>query len=159
MPTVDGQQATQLIDRYFNKEDISDEGVPPPHAAIPPGVQAAIKVRPVPLGPPVCHDAAPHSPCWLLCADVVQKDMQTLLLDPRLLLVLRSVMGRAQRGGGEGGSLGDELKRYRGRVATRVFHGIGSQTLPTLQWRENPFWEKYKQWKFGDVEALLTGDA
>ena len=87
----------------------------------------------------------------------MRRDASTLLLDPRLVLLLQQVVGRSRRRGApSNGNLEVELRLYKARLVARVFHGIGSPRLPLMEWRESPFWGKHRQYKFEDVESALS---
>ncbi len=126
------QRALALIDDYFARREVAlPASVPAPFRPLPPHVRAALK-----------------------------QDAATLMLDPRLVLLLQQVVSKARRPasrGGQAGSLEAELRRYKARLAARVFHGVGSPRLGMREWRESPFWLKYRDWRFEEVEAALTG--
>lgn len=124
------RRALALIDDYFARREVAlPASIPAPFRPIPPHVRAAI-----------------------------EQDAATLLLDPRLVLLLQQVVGKARRPAGRGaqaGTLEAELRAFKARLATRVFHGVGSPRLSMGEWRESPFWNRYREWKFEDVEAAL----
>jgi len=131
-PDEEGQEAQtlKLIDAYFAKKELPlPANLPMPFApAIPPPVQVGMR-----------------------------RDASTLLLDPRLVLLLQQVVGRSRRRGTpSNGKLEVELRLYKARLVARVFHGIGSPRLPLMEWRESPFWGKHRQYKFEDVESALS---
>lgn len=133
-PDEEGQEAEalKLIDAYFAKEELPlPKDLPLPFApAIPAAMQTAMR-----------------------------RDASTLLLDPRLVMLLQQIVSRSRqrRGSAAGGSnLEAELRLYKARLAARVFHGIGSPRLAVMEWRESPFWSKYREWKFEDVESALA---
>jgi hypothetical protein len=131
-PDEEGQEAQtlKLIDAYFAKKDL-----------------------PLPLNIPMPF--APAIPSQVQV--VMRRDANTLLLDPRLVLLLQQVVGRSRRPGAPtNANLEMELRLYKARLATRVFHGIGSPRLPLMEWRESPFWGKHCQYKFEDVESALS---
>jgi ATP-dependent DNA helicase Q4 len=125
------QRALALIDDYFARREVTlPANVPAPFRPLPPHVRAALK-----------------------------QDAATLMLDPRLVLLLQQVLSKARRPvsrGGQPGSLEAELRGYKARLAARVFHGVGSPRLGMGEWRESPFWNKYRDWRFEDVEAALA---
>jgi hypothetical protein len=131
-PDEEGQEAQtlKLIDAYFAKKELPlPADLPMPFApAIPPPVQVGMR-----------------------------RDASTLLLDPRLVLLLQQVVSRSRRRGApSNGNLEVELRLYKARLVARVFHGIGSPRLPLMEWRESPFWGKHRQYKFEDVESALS---
>lgn len=128
------RRALALIDDYFARREVAlPASIPAPFRPIPPHVRAAIR-----------------------------QDAATLLLDPRLVLLLQQVVGKARRPPGRGaqaGTLEAELRAFKARLATRVFHGVGSPRLSVMEWRESPFWNRYREWRFEDVEAVLAEKA
>lgn len=131
-PDEEGQEAQtlELIDAYFAKKDL-----------------------PLPLNLPMSF--APAIPSQVQV--VMRRDANILLLDPRLVLLLQQVVGRSRRRGAPTNvNLEMELRLYKARLVTRVFHGIGSPRVPLMEWRESPFWGKHRQYKFEDVESTLS---
>lgn len=183
------------MDAYFAKEEMNVPNLPPPFLPMPAHAQTAARVS---------HLAHTGSSldlyvmyiCLDICLDIclhickhIQRDVATLLLDPRIIMVLQQVIGCARRKAKQqqkptigpssssssavgahddhgsmdvpsssspsSSSLDMELRLYKARLATRIFHGIGSPRLPMSEWKESPFWMKYREWKFEDVEAAI----
>lgn len=131
-PSENGQEdrALALIDAYFSK-----------------------KALPFREDVPLCFvQAIPLSVQQSMC-----RDARTLLLDPRIVLLLQQIVNsyRSQYTPHHC-DLVSESRLYKARLICRIFHGIGSPRLPANEWRESPFWGKHQQYRFEDVEIVLV---